>query len=181
MIALRRTRTVASAAALALLGASPLTAQGAGGRLLSPRDTTAQTIGDARLMVDYGRPSKRGREIFGGLVPWNQVWRTGANEATHFVTNKDLVIGGTTVPAGTYTLYSLPTPSGWKLIINKQTGQWGTEYDQEQDLARIDMTVEKRSPPLEQFTITIEPRGQGGVLRLAWDTTQASVPFIAKR
>ena len=181
MITSTASRTIASAAVLALLSVSPIAAQSAGGRLLSPRDTTEQTVGGARLLVDYGRPSKRGREIFGGLVPWNQVWRTGANEATHFVTNKDLAIGGTKVPAGTYTLYTLPAPDGWKLIINKQTGQWGTEYDQAQDLARIDMRVEKRPEPLEQFTIAIEPQGQqGGVLRLAWDTTQASVPFTVK-
>src|SRR5580704_1818688 len=105
--------------------------------VLSPRDTARATIGKAHVLVDYGRPSKRGRVIFGSLVPYGQVWRTGANAATTFVIDKDLTIGAQTVPAGTYTLYTLPSASNWLLIINKQTGQWGTEYDQSQDLVRI--------------------------------------------
>jgi hypothetical protein len=174
-------RRAASAAALTFA-----VAQGAGAQaqqMASPRDTAMQMIGGTHVMVDYGRPSKRGREIFGGLVPHDRVWRTGANAATTFVTSRDLVIGGTPVPAGTYTLYTLPSAKGWKLIVNKQTGQWGTEYDQGQDLARIDMKVETASgPPVEQFTIDIEPRGTtGGTLRLSWDTTRASVPFTIKQ
>src|SRR4051812_36783509 len=88
--------------------------------VLSPRDSAVASFGAAKVSVDYSRPSKRGREIFGGLVPWNQVWRTGANAATTLVTSRDLDIGGTLVPAGTYTLYTLPSPTGWKLIVNKQ-------------------------------------------------------------
>lgn len=175
-----RTRTTLAAAALALLSAAPLAAQGAGAKIASPRDSVIQTVNGARLAIDYGRPSKRGRVIFGGLEPWNAVWRAGANEATGFVTSKDLVIGGTNVPAGSYTLFILPSPAGWKLVVNEQTGQWGTEYHREQDLARIPMTVIKPPQPVEQLTYSVEPRGRGGVIRMRWDTADASVPFTVK-
>ena len=170
---------IAMAAGAAL---APLAAQGAGGGPIAlPRDTARGTVAGAHLLVDYGRPSKRGRVIWGGLVPWGDVWRTGANAATTFVTDKDLVIGGTAVPAGTYTLYSVPNQSGpWLLVVNKQTKQWGTEYHQEQDLARIPMTTSPISSPVEKFEISIVPEGQGGAIHLAWDATQASVGVKAK-
>lgn len=144
---------------------------------LSPRDTARGTIGGADVWVDYSRPMKRGRVIFGGdVVPWNAVWRTGANAATQFNTSADLVIGGVTVPAGKYTLWTLPTPTRWKLIINRQTGQWGTEYDASQDLARIDAKVETLAAPVEQMTIALEP----GALTVSWDRTKVSVPVSRK-
>ena len=145
---------------------------------LSPRDSLQATFGGATVTVNYGRPAKRGRTVFGELVPWNVVWRTGANQATHLRTDRDLMIGGAHVPAGSYTLFSLPTPEGWTLIINKQTGQWGTQYDAAQDLARVPMRRETLSTPMEQFTIGIEPQGQGALLWLAWDDTRASVPVV---
>jgi hypothetical protein len=123
---------------------------------------------------------KRGREIFGQVVPWNQVWRAGANAATHFHVPVDLEIGGAAVPAGTYTLWALPSPTGWKLIINRQIGQWGTDYHADRDLVRVDMRVETLPQPVEQFTIAIEPDGAGAMLRMAWDRTRVSVP-IARR
>ena len=144
----------------------------------SPRDTAEATIGGARVMVDYGRPYKRGRQIYGNLVPTNSVWRTGANAATTLVTARPLRMATTTVPAGTYTLYSLWTGSQWNLIINKQTGQWGTEYDKAQDLARVPMKVTKVAAPVDQFTIAVAPgRANAGVLSLAWDTQRGEVPF----
>ena len=147
-------------------------------RILSPRDTATQTIGSAHLVVDYGRPSKRGREIFGGLVPYGAVWRTGANEATHFRTDRDLTIGTIRVPRGTYTLWTIPARDGWTLIVNRQTGQWGTDYDKTQDVGRTPMRVATLSEPVEQFTIAIEPARNGsGVLTMSWDTTQASIPI----
>jgi hypothetical protein len=144
----------------------------------SPRDTTRASVGGATVVVDYGRPSKRGRDIFGGLVPYGEVWRTGANQATHFVTDKPLMFGSLMVPAGTYTIYTLPGSTSWKLIINKQTGQWGTAYDQAQDLGRVDMKVEKLAAAVEQFTIKVVPNASGGVVRLEWDTSAATVPFM---
>ncbi len=148
---------------------------------LSTRDTTLATIGGgAMLSVDYGRPSARGRTIWGGVVPWNEPWRTGANEATHFTTSRDLVIGGTTVPAGTYTLWTIPSPTGAQLVINRQTGQWGTVYDPAQDLARIAVTMEPLSEPVEQFTIAIVPSASGGVMRLMWGDRGVVVPFTVR-
>jgi hypothetical protein len=164
---------LAGLTAAALVGlAGPLDAQS------SPRDTTRASVGGATIMVDYGRPSKRGRDIFGGLVPYSEVWRTGANQATHLVTDKPLMFGSVMVPAGTHTIYTLPGATGWKLIINKQTGQWGTEYDPAQDLGRVDMKVEKLATAVEQFTIKVVPDARGGVLRLEWDMTAAVVPFM---
>ena len=147
---------------------------------LSPRDTARATIGGAVVWIDYSRPSRRGRDIFGALEPWNKVWRTGANAATQFSTPVDLVIGGATVPAGKYTLWTLPTPTGWKLIINKQTGQWGTEYKPEQDLVRVDAKVETVATPIEQFTIAFEPAAAPAAITFTWDRVRYSVPVAKK-
>jgi len=148
--------------------------------VLSPRDSAVADIGGAHLAVDYGRPFRRGRTVFGNVVPWGQVWRTGANAATGFTTTRDLAIGGVTVPAGRYTLWTLPTEQGWKLIVNRQTGQWGTEYDAAQDLARIEMRTRRMDTPVEEFTIRLEPQAGGGVMRLQWDDTEAFVPIVVK-
>ena len=147
----------------------------------SPHETAKATVGGATISVEYGRPYMRGRKIMGGLVPYGQVWRTGADAATTLTTSKALAIGGATVPAGKVTLYTLPAEAGWKLIINKQTGQWGTEYDQAQDLARVDLTKKALSAPVDQLTIAIEPSGDGGVLKISWETTELSVPFTVKQ
>lgn len=155
----------------------------AGARMgqLSPPDSVKTTIGSANVAVNYSRPSRRGRTVFGGtIVPWGQVWRTGANSATMFKTDADLMIGSTLVPAGTYTLFSLPTQDGWTLIVNRQTGQWGTEYHEDRDLARIPMSVTKLSAPVEQFVIAIEPAATGSTLRMAWEDRQATVGITPK-
>jgi hypothetical protein len=168
--------TAAQPAAPAQSADTAAPAQGQAQAIPSPRDTAETTVGSDRVYVDYGRPSMRGRTIMGQLVPYGQVWRTGANAATTLVTPRDLRVGGTNVLAGTYTLYTLPGESAWQLIINKQTGQWGTEYDQAQDLARIPMQVGRTPAPVEQFTIALEPGG-GNVVNLAlmWENTRASV------
>jgi len=147
---------------------------------LSPPDSVRASVAGASVAVRYSRPSMRGRVIFGNVVPWNQVWRTGANQATVFETSADLVIAGAPVPAGKYSLWTLPSPGGWKLIVNRNTGQWGTEYDPQYDLARLDMKVEPLRQPVEQFTIAIEPSGKGGVLKLEWERTRVSVPVTRK-
>jgi len=153
-------------------------AQGSKPRIPSPRDSTEQTIGAAHLVVDYGRPSKRRREIFGALVPFGAVWRTGANEATHFRTDRDITIGTIRVPRGTYTLWTIPEPDGWTLIVNRQTFQWGTDYNKMQDVGRTKMKVATLREPVEQFTIAITPTRSGsGMLIMSWDTTQASIPI----
>ena len=148
----------------------------------SPSATAAITLAGKKITIDYGRPSMRGRKIFGELVPYGQVWRTGANEATQLITEIALEVGGAPVPAGKYTLYTLPAESGWKLIINKQTGQWGTAYDPKQDLARVDMKTERIEIPIEQFLISFVPKGSdGATLRLDWEKTRAQVDIkVAK-
>ncbi|HEX2693937.1 MAG TPA: DUF2911 domain-containing protein [Gemmatimonadaceae bacterium] len=147
---------------------------------MSPPDTVRANVDGANITVAYSRPLKRGRVIFGNIVPWNQVWRTGANAATMFTTDKDLVFGNTVVPAGKYTLWTLPTPSGAKLIINSETGQWGTDYHAEKDFARVDLTSNKLSQPQEEFEIGVVPEGTGGLLRMAWDDREYSIPFTVK-
>ena len=117
-----------------------------GNKPASPAGEATLKFDDGKTVtIEYSRPSMRGRKIFGGLVPYDQVWRTGANAATSLKTDVALTIGAASVPAGNYTLYTLPGATSWKLIINKQTGQWGTEYNQSQDLARVDMKVNQRS------------------------------------
>ncbi len=155
-------------------------ARGEGIGVPSPGAMVETTIGGASLTVEYSRPAKRGREIWGGLVPYGEVWRTGANAATAFTTDRDLEIGGAEVPAGSYTLFSIFTSESAQLIINRQTGQWGTMYDESQDLVRVNLTPETLAESAERFTISIEPSGDGAVLLLIWDTTRFSVPLTVK-
>jgi hypothetical protein len=147
---------------------------------MSPPDTTKATIAGANLVVAYSRPLKRGRVIFGNVVPWNQVWRTGANAATMFTTDKDLVFGTTVVPAGKYTLWTVPTPTGGKLIFNSETGQWGTDYHSDKDFAKVDLTSRQLSAPVDQFVIGVVPQGNGGLMRFSWDDREYAVPFTVK-
>jgi hypothetical protein len=153
-----------------------------GGRMgaLSPRDTVTATAGGASLWVDYSRPSKRGRVIFGTVVPFGEVWRTGANAATQFKTDKALDFGGTVVPAGFYSLWTVPAANGWKLIFNSETGGLGTEHKADKDLYTIAMKVSSLPDVVERFTIGIESTELGGTLDLDWDTTRASVAFTVK-
>jgi Protein of unknown function (DUF2911) len=161
--------------AAVFLSILPLQAQQA-----SPPGSAEITVDGKKITVNYHRPSMKGRKIFGGLVPYGKVWRTGANNATSLKTEADLMFGNVVVPAGSYTLWTLPTETGWKLIINKQTGQWGTQYSEGQDLARVDMKVGKLTAPVEQFTLTLAATKNGGILKLDWETTTASVAFKVK-
>jgi hypothetical protein len=149
---------------------------------LSPPETATVSLNGKTITVNYGAPSVRGRKIVGGnVVPYDQVWRTGANTATSFVTQGNLRVGSVTVPAGSYTLYTLPGASQWMLIINKQTGQWGTEYHQEQDLARIPMKGATLSSPQEKMSISFErTRGNTTELHLRWENSDESVPITAE-
>lgn len=152
-------------------------ARGAGLGVASPQATVETRVGETNLRVVYSRPAKRGREIWGALVPYDEIWRTGANAATAFSTDRDVRIGGALVPAGEYTLYSLYTPDSAQLIINRQTGQWGTVYNRAMDLARVNMTRDSLAQPVERFTISIVPTADGGRLQLTWDRTRFSVPL----
>lgn len=148
---------------------------------LSPRDAVHATVGAATLTIDYGRPARRGRALVGNLIPYNQVWRTGANAATQLTTTAPIDLGGASLPAGSYTLWTMPTPRNVQLIINGQTGQWGTEYDASRDVARVPMTVDSVAPNTELFTISIDPdtaRGArtGARLVMTWGEFRWSVP-----
>lgn len=144
---------------------------------LSGAVTSEFTLMDTDFRVDYGSPQKRGRELFGGIVPWGERWRTGANRATHFYTSNDLQIGDLSVPAGEYTLYTIPEPDGGTLIINKQTGQNGNSYDESQDLGRVPMEISTREEVTEAFTIMVEEDDDGGVINLIWGDTVFSRDF----
>ena len=150
---------------------------------LSPPGEASVKFDDGKTVtIQYSRPSMRSRKIFGGLVPYDQVWRTGANSATSLKTDADLTIGGANVPAGSYTLYTLPGMNSWKLIINKQTGQWGTEYSEGQDLARVDMKVSQKNAVMETFTISLDKTSaNSAVLKLDWENTIASVEVQEKK
>src|SRR5262245_14317037 len=153
---------------------------GAGMGVLSPRDSVVTTVAGAALWIAYGRPGKRGRIIYGQVVPYGEVWRTGANAATQFRTDKALDFGGTVVPAGFYTLWTVPGRDGWKLRFNGETGQWGTAHNNDKDLYTVDMKVSQLPAAAERFTISVTPSDQGGTLNMDWDTTRASVAFTVK-
>jgi hypothetical protein len=147
----------------------------------SPPDSSVLVINDKRLSVNYSRPSMRGRKIMGSVVPYGVVWRTGANAATSFVTQTDIVVSGVKIPRGSYTLYTLPSSKQWKLIFNKQTGQWGTVYNEKLDLVRIPLNKKNLKQLVEKFTITLERTAEkSGVMKLVWEKTQLSVDFQLK-
>jgi hypothetical protein len=147
---------------------------------LSPRDTARATVQGAAIQLEYGRPSLRGRDIR-VLVPWDQVWRTGANNASELRTDRALVFGAVTVPAGTYSLFTLPRRSGWTLIINRQTGQSGLDYDASQDVIRVEMRTRENASHTEQFTMEVREVGGAGAIVVRWGTTEASAPFTVAR
>ncbi len=134
------------------------------------------------ITVDYSSPRANGRKIYGGLVPFGEVWRTGANEATTFVPTANLTIGAKDIPAGNYTMFTVPAQDKWTLIINKKTGEWGIPYKYESDeLARVDMTVSKTSAPVENFTISFHEMGTGCHMYIDWENTRATVEITEKK
>ena len=134
------------------------------------------------IHVDYSSPRMRGRKIFGGLVPYGEVWRAGANEATTFVIGADVNVAGKAVPAGSYTLFTLPKQDGWTLIISKDTGEWGIPYPGDaDDFARVPMKVSKIAAPMEDFTISFDHSGDACTMRMEWEATQASVQISEKK
>ncbi len=148
----------------------------------TPRDTPpSQRPAPLRVSIDYGQPHLRGRDVL-PLMPLDTAWRTGANSATGFMTDVDLVIGGAKIPKGTYTLFTIRSKSGTKLIVNKQVGQWGTQYDATQDLARVEMRVRRVTEPLDALQIALSPAATGlkGVLRVVWGTVALEVDWEAK-
>ncbi len=146
---------------------------------LSPSATTNVKLGTTTVTIDYNAPSARGREVEGGLVPYGKIWRAGADAATTLTTTGDLMIGDVHVPKGEYTLYVQASEKGWDLVINKQTGQWGTEYDKSQDLGRTPLKLTKLSAPVETFKIDLTGSGKAGTLSMTWGSTKATVDISA--
>ena len=163
--------------ALALTFVLSATAGGADEKRVSPHEQTSAMVDGRKVTVTYGRPYKKGRLIFGGLVPYDQVWRTGADEATTLTTDGDLTIGTLRVPKGTYALFTVPGKTAWMLVINKTAKQWGAfSYDAKEDLGRVPMKVAASPAPVEQFTIEVLPAGERkAILKLSWDKRVATV------
>jgi len=150
---------------------------------LSPKDTVEFKLNDLKLEVFYNRPSKKGREVFGALVPFNKVWRTGANEATTFESNKQLMIQGINLPIGKYTLWTVPNDTTWTVIFNKKQYDWGVDEEMQPmwnpnyDILEIEVPVEKINTTVEQFTIAFDNSTDNLLLTMAWDNTKIAVPL----
>ena len=145
------------------------------------RDTARATIGAATFSVDYGRPLARGRTLLGNVISYDRVWRTGANAATQFTTSAPITLAGLSLPAGTYTLWTVPHVGRVDLIVNRQTGQWGTEYSRAQDLGTAPMKSDSVDTPVEKFTISIEPSdARHGTLAMAWGTFRWTAPIVVQ-
>jgi len=176
-------RKVLSLVAVLLTFTAVLAAQKDKSQRPSPPAQAQCKLPDGKtITVDYSSPRAKGRKIFGGLVPYGEIWRTGANEATTFVTDANLTVGKTPVPAGSYTIFTIPNPDKWTLIINKKTGEWGIPYKYEADeLARVDMKVSATPGPVENFTIAFDQVGNTCELTLSWQNTQASVGIVERK
>ena len=164
-----------------------VTGRNIGGQWMRP---PALLEGPSKISISYGQPHARGRQIIGGLVPYDQVWRLGANRSTTLTTDVDVTLGGTFLPHGVYSLYALPSKSGWQLIINKQVGQWGTDYDASQDVARIPLRVKTLSEPVESLTMYLIPtlnlpaqatEMPHGELKIVWEKTELTTDWKVGR
>ena len=170
-----------SLATLALAGVALLARQDKASRPSPPAKAECKLSDGKTVTIDYSSPRAKGRKIFGALVPYGQVWRAGANEATAFVVGSDVTVGGKAVPAGSYTLFTIPAEDKWTLVISKKTGEWGTAYPgPDNDLARIDMKVSKLASPVENFTIALDQAGTSCTLKMEWEATAASVDIAKK-
>ncbi len=155
-----------------------LTSAASAQRYTSPPASADAVIAGNHITVEYYAPSMHGRKIMGSLVPYGEVWCTGANWATKITTETDLDINGLKVPKGSYTIWTLPNEKQWMLIINKQTGQFHLDYNEAQDFGRVKMNLKALSSPVETFKIELAPTGgNGGTLSVLWENTAASVPI----
>jgi hypothetical protein len=150
---------------------------GGGMRVINQPDSVVATIKDARIKVYYSRPQARGRVIFGNIVPWDRFWRTGANAATRFVTDKPLYFDGKELPAGAYSIFTMPSQKGWTVMFNSRANVWGTEYDPSFDVLRVPMETSAAPRYTELMTINVTPLQNGGVLEVIWENTRVSVAF----
>jgi Protein of unknown function (DUF2911) len=146
----------------------------------SPHEQVKVVLNNQAVVIEYGRPYVKGRNVYADLAPLGKVWRTGADEATTLSCTGDLMLGSLHVPAGTYTLFTIPGEGEWTLIVNKVAKQWGAfKYDEKMDLGRVKMKAAKLSAPVEQFTITLDGQGSKGSLKMAWGNMEASIPLMA--
>jgi len=149
----------------------------------SPQDTAEFKNENVEIKVKYSRPYKKGREIFGELVPYEETWRTGANEATEFTTSEDLLIKGKALPAGSYSIFTIPTEDSWEVVFNSETGQWGIDFsgkankDDQKDVLKVKVTPVDTPDVFEQFTISFEQMGEEIEMILMWDQTLIVVPI----
>jgi Protein of unknown function (DUF2911) len=181
--------------AAALVTSTPAMAQAAKKKQrqrISPHETITATIGGDEIKLVYGRPyttkpgTTEARKIWGGLVPYGKVWRTGADEATLLTTAQPIELGGYSLAPGTYSLFTVPYEDGAaKLVINKKSGQWGIPYNEDSEkaneLARVDLKKSTLDKTVDQFTMAIEPEAGGGLLKMSWENTQYSIPFTVKK
>jgi len=174
---MRKFAILGSAALLLTVAAVVIYAQQDKSKRPSPPATAkCDLAGGKSITLNYSSPRANGRKVFGGLVPYGEPWRTGANEATTFVTTADLMVGGKHVPAGSYTLFTVPNKDKWVLIVSKKTGEWGIPYPgADSDLVRADMTASATSGPVENFTIAFDKTSKGCTLRIDWENTRATV------
>jgi hypothetical protein len=178
---MRKFAILGSAALLLTVAAVVIYAQQDKSKRPSPPATAkCDLAGGKSITVNYSSPRANGRKVFGGLVPYGEPWRTGANEATTFVATADLMVGGKHVPAGSYTLFTVPNKDKWVLIVSKKTGEWGVPYPgADSDLVRADMTASATSGPVENFTIAFDKTSKGCTLRIEWENTKATVDVSA--
>ena len=143
-------------------------------------DSIQTVIGNSSIKINYTRPSMRGRVIFGEVVPWNRYWRTGANQATKITTSYPLYFNGKILPAGVYSVLTMPSQTGWTMMFNKEANIWGTDYNSAHDVLRVPMQVEQLKEPVELMTIEVVPTAKGGAINVIWERTKASAHFTAK-
>lgn len=148
---------------------------------ISPHESVTSMVAGARITLVYGRPSMRGRTIWGGLVRWGVVWTPGADEATLLTTDRTLVVDGRPIPPGTYSVYLHVDQAHPELIVNKQTGQWHTVYNPSQDLVRVPLLVRTVAAPVEQLTLSVDPAPGSGTLSITWDRVRYWVAFAVKQ
>jgi|SRR5580658_9176616 hypothetical protein len=181
-----RKRSLAVCSALLVIAAAfavHVRAQGDKSKRPSPPAKAEFKFADGKkIAVDYSSPRMNGRKIYGGLVPFGEVWRAGANEATAFVTETNVLVGGKAVSAGSYTLFTIPDKNKWTLIVSNKTGEWGIPYPGEgSDLIRADMKVSTLPAPVENFTISLDKGATGCVLRMDWETTRAYIEISRQK
>jgi hypothetical protein len=151
-------------------------------RASPPAKTEWKFADGKKITVEYSSPRMKGRKIYGGLVPFGEVWRAGANEATTFVTDTNIDVGGKAVAAGSYTLFVIPEQNKWTLIVSNKTGEWGIPYPGESsDLMRADMKVSTLPAPVENFTIAFDKGATGCILRMDWETTRAYIEISKQK